>query len=374
MIEERILDSLSWEPGSPLYSLIIHAAVPQSEGAGATLGVASVASSSAVIRSSSGSPSPSGGPPHTNTHSHHHHHYHTAARLSPSPNPPDMMQGVIAATVCDALSQREDHMAAGGSSPSEVEDPTGSHHPPAVSGIPGASERQPGHVHHIPSPKRTHGDASASSSSQSLCHGLASPSPLKKCRLLLAFFFPLQVGPEYCASVLLARYLTPNLPFFAARCESEGILSAAVPRLLFQEPLPLAIGKPPASTSVTILDSFLAKVLKLMSFRLALLVDSFDFSPLDRHTVYDNVRDVLEHALHNQTHLLYNRHADQVVLSALYGYCKVHKLDKVRMASGNGSKAKAAASCPRHGISQLSLLCSYIMCGGLASGTTGVLP
>ena len=61
----------------------------------------------------------------------------------------------------------------------------------------------------------------------------------------------------------------------------------------------------------------------------SLELDSFDFSPLDRHSVYDSVRDVLDHTLHFQTHLFYNRHVDQLVLSALYGFCKVHKLDKV---------------------------------------------
>ncbi len=66
-----------------------------------------------------------------------------------------------------------------------------------------------------------------------------------------------------------------------------------------------------------------------MSFRLALVAESFDFSPLDQRVVFGSVRAVLEHALYFHTHLMYNRHADQLVLSALYGFCKVHKLDKV---------------------------------------------
>jgi retinoblastoma-like protein 1 len=66
-----------------------------------------------------------------------------------------------------------------------------------------------------------------------------------------------------------------------------------------------------------------------MSFRLALVAESFDFSPLDQRVVFMSVRSVLEHLLYHQTHLLYNRHADQIMLSALYGFCKVLKLDKV---------------------------------------------
>lgn len=42
------------------------------------------------------------------------------------------------------------------------------------------------------------------------------------------------------------------------------------------------------------------------------------------------VYETIEHALYHQTHLFYNRHIDQIMLSALYGYCKVHKLQQVR--------------------------------------------
>lgn len=41
------------------------------------------------------------------------------------------------------------------------------------------------------------------------------------------------------------------------------------------------------------------------------------------------VYETIEHALYCQTHLFYNRHIDQIVLSALYGYCKVHKLSQI---------------------------------------------
>lgn len=80
----------------------------------------------------------------------------------------------------------------------------------------------------------------------------------------------------------------------------------------------------------TLLQMSCAQVVKIMNFRLALMVDSFDFSPLDAWPAFQSIMEVLEHALYHQTHLFYNRHVDQIVLSALYGYCKVHKLNKVR--------------------------------------------
>ena len=35
---------------------------------------------------------------------------------------------------------------------------------------------------------------------------------------------------------------------------------------------------------------------------------------------------VMHHVVYQQTHLLYNRHLDQILLSALYGVCKVNQL------------------------------------------------
>ncbi len=47
-------------------------------------------------------------------------------------------------------------------------------------------------------------------------------------------------------------------------------------------------------------------------------------------SLLSQVYETIEHALYHQTHLFYNRHIDQIMLSALYGYCKVHKLQQVR--------------------------------------------
>nr|BCL66182.1 retinoblastoma-like protein [Volvox reticuliferus] len=90
---------------------------------------------------------------------------------------------------------------------------------------------------------------------------------------------------------------------------------------------PLASPDPSGSTEA--LYDFCRKVLKLAAFRLAVMCDNFDFSPLNRADVNAKVYEIIEYALYNQTHLFYNRHLDQVILSALYGYCKVHKLSQV---------------------------------------------
>ncbi len=65
----------------------------------------------------------------------------------------------------------------------------------------------------------------------------------------------------------------------------------------FSEPLPLAVGAPPGDAGgalpggqAGVLYEFLRKLLKLAGFRLTLLCDNFDFSPLDRGEVVAKVR------------------------------------------------------------------------------------
>mmetsp|Transcript_9001 Transcript_9001/g.19330 ORF Transcript_9001/g.19330 Transcript_9001/m.19330 type:complete len:1231 (-) Transcript_9001:1802-5494(-) len=124
-------------------------------------------------------------------------------------------------------------------------------------------------------------------------------------------------------------------PMKRVRCESTAGAVSAVPVQHFSDPLPLAVGRPPnpgatsESSHLAHLHEFLRKVLKLMSYRLAVLCESFDFSPLDQREVFQKVLETLEHVLYQETYLFYNRHIDQIILSALYGYCKVHKLNQV---------------------------------------------
>nr|ADI46925.1 MAT3m [Volvox carteri f. nagariensis] len=132
----------------------------------------------------------------------------------------------------------------------------------------------------------------------------------------------------------------------------RGVDGSPQPVQVITGKLPLLIGAKVcgaagASGSAGALHDFCRKVLKLAAFRLALMCDNFDFSPLDRVEVNAKVYETIEYALYNQTHLFYNRHIDQIILSALYGYCKVHKLVQVsfREIIGHYRKQPQAQQC-----------------------------
>ncbi|KAK9837434.1 hypothetical protein WJX81_002188 [Elliptochloris bilobata] len=96
--------------------------------------------------------------------------------------------------------------------------------------------------------------------------------------------------------------------------------------------LPAAFGRPGEGEERPgrpVLADFLAKVLKLAALRLADLCDRLDFEPLDRHDVLMQVYTMVTHVVLEHTHLLYGRHLDQILLSALYGVAKVHALRQV---------------------------------------------
>jgi hypothetical protein len=50
---------------------------------------------------------------------------------------------------------------------------------------------------------------------------------------------------------------------------------------------------------------------------------------MESEDVLAAVHEVLSHALHHHTHLLYSRHLDTLLLASLYGYCKVNRLHQV---------------------------------------------
>mmetsp|Transcript_9363 Transcript_9363/g.34347 ORF Transcript_9363/g.34347 Transcript_9363/m.34347 type:complete len:968 (-) Transcript_9363:165-3068(-) len=66
---------------------------------------------------------------------------------------------------------------------------------------------------------------------------------------------------------------------------------------------------------------FERKVLKLAVIRLAVLCER-----LRLHHMIQPVYTVIKHALYNCTSLFYNRHLDQLILSAIYGVCKVKQV------------------------------------------------
>ncbi len=57
--------------------------------------------------------------------------------------------------------------------------------------------------------------------------------------------------------------------------------------------------------------------------------DGLDFRPMDRAEVLTLVYEVVAHSLHQHTCLFYGRHLDQILLSALYGFCKVNRLPQI---------------------------------------------
>lgn len=123
------------------------------------------------------------------------------------------------------------------------------------------------------------------------------------------------------------------LPWLAARgSDNTSITTVTAPQL--SDPIPAFVGRPPTGAALTAmhpemaaaltwLHDFLRKVLKLAWFRLGFLCQALNFGGHDPSTVRQKVYDTVEYALYMQTNLMYNRHLDQLLLSALYGFCKV---------------------------------------------------
>eukprot|EP00210_Caulerpa_lentillifera_P004123 g3931.t1 len=80
------------------------------------------------------------------------------------------------------------------------------------------------------------------------------------------------------------------------------------------------------SLTRVVLEDFFRKVLKLAATRLLDFKFTLDFNPLSSSLVMIMVYKTLKYALYEQTSLFYNRHLDQLVMSALYGVCKVNRL------------------------------------------------
>lgn len=99
------------------------------------------------------------------------------------------------------------------------------------------------------------------------------------------------------------------------------------------------------------------QVLKLAWFRLGWLCQSLDLGPgRDAASVRKSVFVTVEHAVYHHTHLLYNRHLDQLLLSAMYGFCKVRcawaEQHGVSLWQGEVCCGRVAngAACARHGV------------------------
>eukprot|EP00850_Spirogloea_muscicola_P022118 SM000278S10005 [mRNA] locus=s278:144950:148772:+ [translate_table: standard] len=83
-----------------------------------------------------------------------------------------------------------------------------------------------------------------------------------------------------------------------------------------QRPNPSGGGE---SCAEAITSAFLHKVARLAAIRIRNLCERLGQSP----AIAEQVKRVLEHAVHHETALFFNRHIDQIVLSSIYGVCKV---------------------------------------------------
>jgi len=92
--------------------------------------------------------------------------------------------------------------------------------------------------------------------------------------------------------------------------------------------LPLAFGHPESScppgcdeTSHKLVGIFLTdKVLRLAVLRCTDLCERLHLSP----TILQQILHTISHVIYQHTHMLYNRHLDQIMLCATYGVCKVN--------------------------------------------------
>ena len=91
-----------------------------------------------------------------------------------------------------------------------------------------------------------------------------------------------------------------------------------LPTKFTREKPPGAAGDVTARNSLRI---FFAKVMRLSARRLADLCDRLSLPSSLTQQAYS----LVEHALYDNTSLLYNRHLDQIILCAVYGTCKVNK-------------------------------------------------
>ncbi|KAL6752965.1 hypothetical protein V8C86DRAFT_2737461 [Haematococcus lacustris] len=330
-IEERIIESLAWERGSRLYDV---------------LAATHVSSNSAVLqRSAACKPSM---PQLSQGH---------AVAAQEAPTAP--AQGDGEATASHALSMGRmkisspDHQEANGQTTMQ---------PPSqqatVGGPPGSLTLQPECsslggtlLAGVPaSPKRTPDLASFVSpakrvrSHEGTVSSLAAQSSPAQGGAVSAPSDPGAQGLSHATCSLGQRSAAAcdTLPPQPAKASGWQASPDTPPTCCVLQPLPAGVGQPltaaalaamppSAASALSVTHDFLRKALKLAWFRLGWLCQALSGLPLPlspaelRQRVYDTV----EHALYQHTCLLYNRHLDQIVLCALYGYCKVHKMANI---------------------------------------------
>ncbi|PNW81668.1 hypothetical protein CHLRE_06g255450v5 [Chlamydomonas reinhardtii] len=287
LIEEKILECLAWEPGSSLYHLIVNVHTENEAAAAAAAAAMQEAAATAACSAASGDDSQHDGAG-------------SRAGLSSSSGGAGAAAaaegGADGGTEQPGASSSHNTEQSGGAPPMET----------AEGGAPGAATSAPPSTTPA-APAEPAPPAAASPAAPAASH---APPP----------------SPKRSQGVAFSGMMSPAK-------KARGTDGGAHSTQSYIESLPNAVGFPPAAGAAQgqagLLFEFLRKVLKLTSFRLALLCENFDFSPLEGPEVNSKVYEAIEHALYKQTHLFYNRHIDQIMLSTLYGYCKVHKLSQV---------------------------------------------
>ncbi|KAK9811088.1 hypothetical protein WJX73_001682 [Symbiochloris irregularis] len=79
-----------------------------------------------------------------------------------------------------------------------------------------------------------------------------------------------------------------------------------------------------------VVADFLRKLLRLSALRLADLCERLDFSPMQPADILQQVYTMVHYVIYNHLELMFNRHLDQLLLSALYGVCKVYGLPQAK--------------------------------------------
>lgn len=100
-----------------------------------------------------------------------------------------------------------------------------------------------------------------------------------------------------------------------------------------RSPLPKKLGHWPHNRrphgARIVLNDFFRKVLKLSALRLVALRLYLQFKPLNANDILHQVYNAIQFALYERTELFYNRHLDQILLSSIYGVCKVNQLKNI---------------------------------------------
>ncbi|KAL3130799.1 hypothetical protein ABBQ38_000136 [Trebouxia sp. C0009 RCD-2024] len=282
-IEEKILESLAWERGSSLYPLLVMAAehpetkpVPAIEDA-----------------RTSDSPGHADNPPHSH------------------PNTPTKRKSSSGDSM--PASPNKVHKGNGDSSPShdKANKPSASEQPHSPM-VPGDGDKAGADVAGSAPPAEQADKIAAASTPQRppAQEGLLqTPQHMASASAFSVFMSPLVRGSGAKAS---AGYHQP--PGGA---------------------LPTRVGSMDGTVSVSdksgrhILQDFLRKVLRLAANRLHDLCGRLDLQDASREEIETQVYHLVQHVIFQHTFLLYNRHLDQIMLSAIYGVCKVAQLKQI---------------------------------------------